>query len=116
MGRYDEAGELEYVGRRDHMVKVRGHRVELGEIEAALGTHEAVASAVVIVHGVGMAARIQAVVVARPGMRPTLIQLKRHCADQLPTYMIIDELRLVDELPRTANGKTDRAALAGLTN
>jgi acyl-coenzyme A synthetase/AMP-(fatty) acid ligase len=97
-------------------VKVRGHRVELGEIEAALGTHAAVALAVVIVHGVGMAARIQAVVVARPGPRPTLIQLKRHCADQLPAYMIIDELRLVDELPRTANGKTDRATLIANIN
>jgi clorobiocin biosynthesis protein CloN4 len=111
IGRYGDTGELEYVGRRDDMVKVRGHRVELGEIEAALGTHDAVDSAAVIVCGAGMAARIQAVVVASPGTRPTLIQLKRHCADQLPTYMIIDELRLVDALPRTENGKTDRAAL-----
>jgi len=111
LGRLDEAGQLEYAGRRDHMVKVRGHRVELGEIEAALGTHEAVDRAVAVVHGTGMAARIEAVVVAKPGTRPTLIQLKRHCAEQLPAYMIIDDLRLVDDLPRTANGKTDRAAL-----
>jgi amino acid adenylation domain-containing protein len=112
LGRVDEAGRLEYAGRRDHMVKVRGHRVELGEIEAALGTHEAVDRAVAVVRGTGMAARIEAVVVARPGPAPTLIQLKRHCAEQLPAYMIIDDLRLVDELPRTANGKTDRAALS----
>jgi amino acid adenylation domain-containing protein len=116
IGRYGDTGELEYVGRRDDMVKVRGHRVELGEIEAALGTHDAVDSAAVIVRGAGMAARIHAVVVARPGTRPTLIQLKRHCADQLPSYMIIDELRLVDALPRTENGKTDRAALTVNTN
>ncbi|TDV52023.1 amino acid adenylation domain-containing protein [Actinophytocola oryzae] len=111
LGRYDETGRLEYVGRRDHMVKVRGHRVELGEIETALRTHEAVDQAVVLVHGTGMATRIEAVVVAHAGMRPTLIQLKRLCASRLPAYMIVDELRLVDELPRTENGKTDRAAL-----
>jgi amino acid adenylation domain-containing protein len=111
LGRHDANGELEYAGRRDHMVKVRGHRVELGEIEAALGTLDTVAEAVVTVRGSGLEARLHATVVGRDGRRPSLLDVKRHCAQRLPGYMIVDTLQVVDVLPRTANGKTDRAAL-----
>jgi L-proline---[L-prolyl-carrier protein] ligase len=111
LGRIGPDGNLEYVGRRDQLVKVRGHRVEPGEIETALATHPAVAAAAVVVVGTGLAARILAVVVPAPGSRPTLLGLKAHCAAHLPGYLMIDALRLVAELPRTANGKADRAAL-----
>ncbi|MEV6648930.1 amino acid adenylation domain-containing protein [Amycolatopsis sp. NPDC051371] len=111
VGRYDAAGELEYAGRRDAMVKIRGHRIELGEIETALARHPAVAEVAVIVAGSGIDARLRAVIVPRPGERVTLLGMKAHCAAHLPRYMIVDEVSLVDELPRTANGKTDRAAL-----
>ncbi|MGW2052080.1 amino acid adenylation domain-containing protein [Streptomyces sp. NPDC001858] len=111
LGRIGADGNLEYVGRRDQMIKVRGHRVEPGEIEAVLAAHPAVDSAVVVIAGTGLAARIHAVVVPVEGQRPTTLGLKAQCAAHVPTYMVIDALRLVAELPRTANGKVDRAAL-----
>ncbi len=111
LGRYDESGRLEYLGRRDSMVKLRGHRVEPGDVEAALMAHPEVTDAVAVVAGAGFTARLHAFVVPASGKRPTLLAMKRHCAERLPTYMIIDRLTLVDELPRTPNGKTDRRAV-----
>ncbi|MEV0261160.1 amino acid adenylation domain-containing protein [Streptomyces sp. NPDC050617] len=112
IGRYDAHGNLEYVGRRDHLLKVRGHRVEPGEIEAALDAHEAIGTAAVVVVGSGLKARIHAAVVPRPGANPpTLLSVKRHCADRLPLSMTVDALHVMAALPRTPNGKTDRAAL-----
>ncbi|MET9301010.1 AMP-binding protein [Micromonospora aurantiaca] len=111
LGRIGPDGNLEYVGRRDHMVKVRGHRVEPGEIEAVLVSHPAVAAASVVVVGTGLAGRIHAAVVPAGEARPTTLALKAHCAAHLPTYMVVDAVRLVAELPRTANGKVDRAAV-----
>lgn len=114
LGRIGPDGNLEYAGRRDHMVKVRGHRVEPGEIEAVLATHPSVAASAVVVIGAGLAGRIHAVVVPVDGERPTTLGLKAHCAAHLPTYMVVDAVRLVTELPRTANGKLDRTAAAEL--
>ncbi|MET9900720.1 amino acid adenylation domain-containing protein [Streptomyces sp. NPDC006446] len=103
-------GAFEYRGRLDHMVKVRGHRVELGEIEACLSRYPAVGEVAVLVDGDGVAARIVAVVVP-VGPPPGLLALKRHCAERLPRYMIPDAVLTVAELPRTRNGKTDRRTL-----
>ena len=114
LGRIDSDGNLEYVGRRDQMVKVRGHRVEPSEIEAVLAAHPAVSAVAVVVVGAGLAASIHAVVVPVDGQRPTTLGLKAHCATHLPTYMIVDTVRLAAELPRTANGKVDRAALTAM--
>ncbi|MFW6693109.1 amino acid adenylation domain-containing protein [Streptomyces sp. MAR4 CNX-425] len=105
-------GVFEYVGRRDHMVKVRGHRVEPGEVEAVLSAHPDVAEAVVTVAGHGMEARLVAFVLPRAGREPGVLDLKRHSAERLPRYMVADELHTVAHLPRTRNGKVDRAALA----
>ncbi|KJK51711.1 prolyl-AMP ligase [Lentzea aerocolonigenes] len=105
-------GVLEYTGRKDAMIKIRGHRVELGEIETALAGHPQVSAVAVTVKGTGLEAKLHATVVPRNDERPGLIGLKRHCAERLPSYMIIDSLAVVDELPRTANGKTDRNALS----
>lgn len=109
--RRDEDGVLHYLGRRDQMEKVRGHRIEPGEIETALGTHDQVADSCVLVVGSGLDARLHAVVVAAGGQRPSLLALKRRCAERLPTYMIIDKLHVLDDLPRTPNGKVDRRRL-----
>jgi flavin reductase (DIM6/NTAB) family NADH-FMN oxidoreductase RutF len=103
-----------YVGRRDFMVKVRGHRIELGEVEAALATHADVAEAAVAVRPSGDDARLVALIVARQGRAPGVLALKRHSAERLPRYMIIDEARVVSDLPRTRNGKLDRPAVAAL--
>ncbi|MFD1939785.1 amino acid adenylation domain-containing protein [Nonomuraea mangrovi] len=104
-------GAFDYVGRRDLMVKVRGHRVELGDVESALTAHADVDEAAVVVVGDGPDARLEAFVVPVAGRAPGLLALKRHSAGRLPPYMIADRIHLVTGLPRTGNGKVDRAAL-----
>jgi clorobiocin biosynthesis protein CloN4 len=111
LGRIGADGELEYVGRIDHMVKIRGQRIELGEIEAVLGAHPAVAAAAVAVVGSGLESELHAVAVPAEGARPRLLDLKLFSAERLPTYMVLDALHLTDALPLTPNGKTDRPAL-----
>ncbi|WP_433325178.1 amino acid adenylation domain-containing protein [Spirillospora sp. CA-294931] len=114
LARRDDDGDLHYLGRRDHMVKLRGHRVELGEVEAALAAMDGVSEAAVLVVGEGTRARLHAFAVPEDGARPSLLAVKRHCAERLPKYMIIDRLHRVGDLPRTGNGKTDRARLLAL--
>lgn len=104
-------GGFDYVGRRDHMVKVRGHRVEPGDVETVLAAHPRVGEACVVVVGEGIDARLTAFTVPASG-RPGVLELRGHCAERLPLYLIPDDIRVVDTLPRTANGKIDRLALA----
>lgn len=106
-------GNYEYVGRRDHMVKVRGHRIELGEIEAALLTHAAIKEAAVVVSGSGIDARLVAFLVPADGSAvPSLLDVKKHCSERVPRYMIVDRVCPLHSLPRTRNGKVDRLTLA----
>jgi L-proline---[L-prolyl-carrier protein] ligase len=105
------SGDYQYLGRRDGMVKVRGYRVEVGEIEAALQAHPGVADAAVLLSGADMDAKIVAYVVPVGTTPPDLLELKRHCAATLPRHMIIDAVRNVRDFPRTGNGKLDRRAL-----
>ncbi|WP_394849920.1 amino acid adenylation domain-containing protein [Pendulispora brunnea] len=98
-------GHYEFLGRRDSMVKVRGYRVELGEVEKALETHPSISRAVVMLRGGGVSARLKAFVVASSPLR--LLELKSYLSERLPTYMIIDEVTYLDELPKTTNGKID---------
>jgi amino acid adenylation domain-containing protein len=96
-------GELMYHGRRDHMVKIHGFRVELGEVEAALHDHRGIQEAVVF------AVEQQLVAVAVPSDPAiSVLDIKRHCAARLPRYMIPSDVRLVAQLPRTSSGKADR--------
>ncbi|MFF3412391.1 amino acid adenylation domain-containing protein [Streptomyces sp. NPDC002742] len=111
IGRMGPDGMVEYVGRRDHMVKVRGHRIELGDIEAVVAANPKVTSAACVVVGEGLDAKIHAVVVPDGPQGPGLLELKRDCADRLPLYMVVDVVHSVPELPLTDNGKTDRQAL-----
>jgi acyl-coenzyme A synthetase/AMP-(fatty) acid ligase len=84
--------------------------VELGEVEAALLTHPEIEDAAVAAVGSGVQARLVALLAARTDP-PSLLEIKRHCAERLPRHMIIDRAIVVDELPRTRNGKLDRPAL-----
>ena len=95
------------------MVKVRGHRIELGDIEAALATHPGVSDVAVVVTGSSLEARLVAFLEAADPP-PSLLAIKRFCAERLPRYMIVDEVRPVDRLPRTRNGKIDRIALSAV--
>ncbi len=105
-------GALDFVGRRDQQVKVRGHRIELGDVESAIGALPAVAEVAVTVAGVAVDARLVAFVAGDPP--PGSIAVRRACAERLPAWMVVDEVVPVDALPRTPNGKVDRAALAEL--
>jgi L-proline---[L-prolyl-carrier protein] ligase len=107
-----DSGDYQYLGRRDGMVKVRGYRVEVGEIEAALQAHPGIADTAVLISGADIDAKIVAYVVPAGTRPPDLLELKRHCAATLPRHMIIDTVRYVRDLPRTGNGKLDRRALA----
>jgi len=105
-------GNLEFLGRRDHQVKTRGYRVELGEIETRLAAHPAVAEAVVVaVPDEEVTNRLKAFVVAREGAMVGADELRQHCALTLPRYMVPESLELRAALPRTSSGKVDRRAL-----
>ncbi|MBW4717094.1 amino acid adenylation domain-containing protein [Saccharothrix sp. SC076] len=105
-------GVYHYLGRRDGMVKVRGNRVELGEVEAVVQSHPDVSEVAVAVVGTGVDALLTAYVVPVEGRVFGLLDAKRHCAARLPRHLVVDRVRVVPALPRTANGKVDRRALA----
>ncbi|HEX9987858.1 MAG TPA: amino acid adenylation domain-containing protein [Chloroflexia bacterium] len=116
LARYLPDGRIEFLRRIDHQVKVRGFRIELGEIEDALGQHPAVREAVAVVRSGWDAGgqedrRLVAYVVAQPGEAPSSAQLRAHLQTRLPEYMIPPTFVLLEEMPRTPNGKVDRKAL-----
>ncbi|MFF9898111.1 amino acid adenylation domain-containing protein [Streptomyces longispororuber] len=110
-----EGADLVYRGRKDRMVKLAGHRVELGEIEAAVVRHPGIAQAAAVVAASHDGEPGVAVYYTLNGRtpRPGLIELKRHCARHLPRYMLPRTATCLDELPRNANGKTDYHRLGG---
>jgi amino acid adenylation domain-containing protein len=118
LGRWREGGELEYVGRADEQVKIRGHRIELGEVEAVLGTHGGVREAVVIARGEGAGEkRLVAYVVPREGDVSAGVsarELREHLLKTLPEYMAPAGYVTLGALPLTDQGKVDRRALAAL--
>lgn len=108
----DDEGNFLYLGRRDGMVKTRGYRVELGEVEAALYAHPAVREAVVVpVPDEMLGSRLRAIVCADGGGL-TREEVVDHCRRRLPAYMVPDTVEFAEALPRNANGKVDRARLA----
>ncbi|RKG63993.1 amino acid adenylation domain-containing protein, partial [Corallococcus sp. CA054B] len=109
--RYRVDGRLEYLGRIDFQVKVRGFRVELGEIEAALRRAPGLKDAVVVAKGEAADKRLVAYVTARDGHSLDSEALKAHLRQQLPEYMIPSALLVLDALPLNSNGKVDRKAL-----
>ena len=110
--RYLPDGMLEFFGRTDQQIKLRGYRVELGEIEAALRRCEGVARAVVIVREDRKGdRRLAGYVVANPGVKLDPAELRQRVAQSLPDYMVPSALMVLDALPITASGKLDRNAL-----
>ncbi|HET7112399.1 MAG TPA: amino acid adenylation domain-containing protein, partial [Pyrinomonadaceae bacterium] len=109
LARFWPDGNIEFLGRLDHQVKVRGFRIELSEIEAVLAAHSAVQNAIVLAREDEPGEkRLVAYVVAR---NVTEIELRSHLRERLPEYMIPAVFMLLPELPLTTNGKIDRRAL-----
>ncbi len=121
LARYLPDGNVEFLGRSDHQVKVRGFRVELGEIEAVLGRHPAVRQAVVLCVARDEASGKQLVAYVVPGDvtgvqsrsgLPSLVgDLREFLKNKLPEYMLPSAFMLIESLPLTPSGKVDRKAL-----
>ncbi|MEU8383581.1 amino acid adenylation domain-containing protein [Streptosporangium sp. NPDC048865] len=115
MARYRPDGTLEFLGRRDHQVKVRGFRIELGEVETALENHPRVRRAVGLLADSRLAAAVVLTGEAKPGTEGTgTEELLAHVRELLPPHMVPDLLVILDELPLTANDKVDRRALTAV--
>ncbi|MER7895670.1 non-ribosomal peptide synthase/polyketide synthase [Streptomyces sp. NPDC096046] len=111
--RRDARGELHYLGRTDHQLKLRGHRIEAGEVEATLVRHPAVLDAVVSLREdePGLPRLVAHVLVAPGTEPPAAADLRPFAARTLPGPMVPSAFVVLDRFPLTENGKTDRAAL-----
>jgi amino acid adenylation domain-containing protein len=103
-------GELEYLGRADGQVKLRGQRIELGEVEACLAGHPALAAVAATVHRDTLVAYVVAGTGAG-GPRPGAAELRAYAAQRLPAALVPSLVLPLAEFPLTANGKVDRGAL-----
>jgi amino acid adenylation domain-containing protein len=103
---------LVYVGRRDRMVKRRGYRIELNEIESCLYRHPAIkGAAVVSMPNAESGVRIVSYLATAGNSRPSIVEMKSFCNDHLPSYMNPDVFVFVDSLPRTSTNKVDYQSL-----
>jgi amino acid adenylation domain-containing protein/non-ribosomal peptide synthase protein (TIGR01720 family) len=112
LARWRSDGTLEFLGRADSQVKIRGHRVELGEIEAAVRAHPHVARAVVLAPGQdGKERRVAAYVVPVPGSELSRGGLREFLVKRLPDYMVPASFTFLEALPLNAHGKVDTRKL-----
>ena len=111
--RRDDDGLLHFLGRRDRMVKRRGFRIELDEIEACLYRHGELEEVAVIAHPHDDGVRIEAILHAGDGTAPSVLELRQFVHRHLPGYMCPDRFRLGGPLPRTSTGKVDYQTLRG---
>jgi amino acid adenylation domain-containing protein len=110
-------GNLNFIGRKDRMVKKRGYRVELAEIEACLYAHPNVREAAVIaVPDEREGTRIIAHLSTRDGKRGSIIELKRFCSERLPLYFVPDLFHFHPALPKTSTDKIDYQGLQKLAD
>jgi acyl-CoA synthetase (AMP-forming)/AMP-acid ligase II len=109
-----EDGNYTYRGRRDRMVKRRGYRVELGEIESGLYRHPRVEEAAVIAVPHEDGVQIVAFLSSPDGNKASLIEMKRFCSQHLPLYMVPDRINWLSELPKTSTDKIDYQRLKAL--
>jgi len=105
-------GQLQFLGRIDDQIKIRGHRIEPNEIVAVLRRHEGVEACAVVAANANCAGkRLLAYIVAQPGAKIGASQLRNHLARHLPDYMLPDAFVLLSSLPVNPSGKVDRTAL-----
>lgn len=119
LGRLDADGTLRYEGRADSLVKVNGYRIELGEVEGALAAVDGVVeAAVVAVERGGRVSGLAGFATIDPELSDGVVpfelarSIRAQLARTLPPYMVPRQLRVIDRMPLTANGKIDRHALA----
>lgn len=121
LGRLAGAGHVEFLGRRDSQIKIRGYRVELGEIEAQLARNLLVDRAVVVPLGTAKSIRsLAAYITLKPATRPQFGNadpamlsafLKKWLGERLPDYMVPAHYMVLEQLPLTANGKVNKSRL-----
>jgi acyl-coenzyme A synthetase/AMP-(fatty) acid ligase len=112
-GRWRPDRKLEFLGRRDHQVKIRGLRIEIGEVESALSRVAGVrAAAVVVANGAAGAKRLVGFYVGSPHEAEAL---RAALGESLPSYMVPSAFHRREALSLTSNGKVDRKALMRLT-
>jgi amino acid adenylation domain-containing protein len=113
LGRYNKAGEIEFLGRIDHQVKINGLRIELGEIEAAIRSHPAVKEALVSLYQNNMGSSSLGVhILVRDSFSSvTEEDIIQYISTALPSYMIPEQIMLLNQFPLNPSGKTDRKAL-----
>ena len=111
--RLDCDGNYLFLGRKDHLIKSRGYRIEIGEIETVLCDHPEIKSAVVIpIPDELIGNRISAIVVPTAPGRISKEDILRHCSERLPKYMLPELIEFHDSLPTTSSGKIDRQKLS----
>lgn len=111
LGRWTADGNIEFFGRIDHQLKIRGIRVEPGEVEAVLGQHPGVQDTAVIDLDHAGSTRLVAYVVSGQQRNVNVDELSAFLRDKLPDYMVPSAFVLLDSLPLTSNGKVDRQSL-----
>ncbi|WP_211239275.1 non-ribosomal peptide synthetase [Actinokineospora inagensis] len=112
----DEHDVLTYLGRGDTQVKIRGHRVELGELETVANAVPGVLASVAVVRGDAQARELVLFVVAEPDANLDTDGVRAVCARRLPTHMLPTRIFGLDAVPLSATGKTDRKALTALAD
>ena len=112
LGRYRTDGVIEYVGRVDTQVKLRGYRIEMGEVESALRQQESVKEAVAVIRGeTDEQKRIVGYVVGEEGATLDIELVMKATKARLPDYMVPSRIMVLERLPLGLNGKVDRGAL-----
>ena len=109
--RYLPDGNIEFLGRLDHQVKIHGFRIELGEIEAVLSQHPGVRNTAVIDHEDELGHKKLVAYLVAADKPPNINELRDYLAAQLPEYMVPAAFVTLDKIPLTVNGKVDRRAL-----
>ena len=116
LGRFREDGAIEYRGRTDHQVKIRGSRVELGEIERALALHPEIGGAIVLAkeHAAGDKRLIAYVISSNKSLSQR--EVRSFLSRELPEFMIPASVVVLEDFPKTASGKVDRLSLPSPTD